>query len=112
MRRMDRMEAGKYFYTTDIYEPEEVRSEVGSKQTTYKYLVTTKAGIIYNKGSRAVVGESEIFYDTTLTFIFRAYAPITENSRIKYDGDFYRVVSLEKRQDYNDIQVIAEKVNE
>jgi len=56
--------------------------------------------------------ESEVFYGTSKEFIVRSYHNIDEFYRIKYQNNFYRIVSMDKRREMNDILILAELVNE
>jgi len=103
--------AGKYRYDVEVYSPENAKSSVGSNMTTWTKVYTTKADVRFNSGNRSVV-ENEVFYDYSKVFILRMYVPIGDFDRIKFDGKYYRVINIDRRKEYHDIEVLAELVND
>lgn len=92
-----------------IEEPITSRDEYGSQQVSWKEVITTRAQVIYTKGNRHS-DELEVYYDHNPIFKVRHYHNINEYMRIKYEGKYYRLLSIQK-----DIQVttlITELVNE
>lgn len=105
------MVAGRYNERIEILKAHSEKTAVGS--TTIEWLpeVTTRANVVYNNGNRTIA-EGEVFWPISKTFIVRSYVPVTEQDRILFQDKQYRILSVDKRRDYNDIEIHSELVNE
>lgn len=95
----------------DIYKSKITTTEYGDSSVIYELYYSTRARVQYNSGSR-VNENSEIFYPNVKTFIVRHYVPVEEPMRIKYDGKYYQIESINKDEDYHNIVITATLVNE
>lgn len=105
------MKAGMLKESISLYKPIVTKSDFGGTNVTYESFYTTRAAVLWNSGSR-VNENNEIVFPQYKTFIMRTYVPITEQTRIKFNGKFYRVESIELNKKYNDLQVNAQLINE
>ena len=80
-------------YPIEIYELVTTKTEYGTIQTHYELKYETKAHIIFNSESQ-VISEGEIFYPVNRTFIVREYVPVVETDRIKWDGKWWKIMSI------------------
>ena len=87
-----------------------IKSDYGTIQTSYAKKYETKACVRFNS-ENMVVSEGEIFFPVNRTFIVRAYVPIVETDRIEYQGQEYKILSINKNIYYNDIEVVTTLVN-
>lgn len=90
-----------YSYAT-LYDP---------TKTSYCSYYPTRAQVIYNGGNRHVEN-NEIQIPYSKTFVTRIYVPVTDTSWIKWKDDYYRVTSIDKSRDYQEITIHSELVNE
>lgn len=94
-----------------IYKPTTVVNDYGERVETYDLLYTTRARVVNDGGGRNLVN-SEIFYGYSKSFVVRYYVPVENICRIKWQNNDYRVISVEKRRDTNDILIKTELINE
>ena len=73
--------------------------------------MTTRAKVEYNTGARTKEND-EIVFNYQKTFNLRSYVPVVDTSQIEWQNKRYRVLSVEKRRENNDLIVIAELINE
>lgn len=105
------MKAGLLKEKVFIYKPVITKTDFGDTKVDYELYYPTRAAVLWNSGNRENEN-NEIFFAQNKTFIIRSYVPITEQSRIKFNGKFYRVLSVEPNKVYNNLQVVAELINE
>lgn len=94
----------------DILELVTEKTEYGTIQTHYELKYSTRAYVKFNS-QQQIISEGEIYYPDTRTFIVRAYVPVVETDRIRWDGNDYDITSINKNIYYNDIEIICNKVN-
>lgn len=103
--------AGLFNKQIEVYKPLTLTNSVGATSITWTKMFETRANVRQvgmNRGQQV----NEIFYPTTKEFIIRSYHHLDEFHRIKYQNNMYRIVSLEKRREMNDIVIIADLINE
>lgn len=105
------MQAGLLNRQIEVYKPVTLTNTVGSTTTTWTKVFETRASVRQTGMSRGQQ-VNEIFYPTTKEFIIRSYHHIDEFHRIKYQNNFYRIVSIDRRRETNDILIISDIVNE
>lgn len=105
------MNAGSLKYLITIQEPITTRNEFGSQEVKWKDVVNTRAEVIYNRGNRQSDG-LEVYYDYTPTFRIRYYHNINDYMRIKYEGKYYRILSVQKELLTQSVTIITELINE
>lgn len=72
---------------------------------------TTRAKVIHLSGSRTFRND-EIMYPYNKTFVLRYKSPITEDNLIKWQGNLWRVMSIDHDRDMMQTVVQTEIVNE
>lgn len=105
------MIAGRLNEVIKVYNVETTVNDYGERIEDYVLSMTTRARVDFNSGSRTNEND-EIVYNYQKTFNVRSYVPVTDTSHIEWQEKMYRVLSVEKRREYNDIVVIAELINE
>lgn len=105
------MKAGQLTDIIEFYKPYDVTTDYGNIKKKWEFHYRTRASILYNSGYRTLENY-EIVYPTTKTFIVRHYVNVIETMRIKYDGKYYQITSIKKNKLYNNIEIIADLVNE
>lgn len=94
----------------EIYELVTTKTEYGTIETSYVKKYDTKAMVKFDSESQ-VVSEGEIFYPINRTFIVRAYVPVIESDRIRFDKKDWRILSINRNIYYNDIEIQTTLVN-
>ena len=105
------MRAGLLKDIIEIHEPEITINDVGEQTTTYKKKSEIRARVIHGSGSRGVSND-EVVYPYTKNVQVRIYQNIDDFDRVKYDGKFYRILSIETKKDLQCKDVLMEVVNE
>ena len=95
----------------EVYKPVTVTNAAGYTSIKWTKVFETRANVRQTGMSR-VQQINEIFYPTTKEFIIRSYHQLDEFHRIKYQNNFYRIISIDRRREMNDILIIADLVNE
>lgn len=95
----------------EIHELVTEQNEYGEVRSYYRYKCSTRSHIMFNSENQ-VVSEGEVFYPINRTFIVRAYIPIVETDRIKWDNKMWKVMSINKNIYYNDIEIQTTLVND
>lgn len=94
----------------EILQLNTVSSASGHNKATYEHKYNTKAHITFNSENQ-IVSEGEVFYPTTRTFIVRAYVPVVETDRIRWDNKDWKIISINKNIYFNDIEIVTALVN-
>ncbi len=105
------MKAGTLKYIIELYKPTTYTTDFGDCDTHWDFYYKTHANVIYNSGTRTNEN-SEIFYPTTRTFIVRHYVPVEKTMRVKFGNDYFQIISVNPNKYYNNIEIIADLVNE
>lgn len=94
-----------------LYRPTITVNDYGERSETFELVYTTRARVINDGGSRTIEN-SEIFYPYQKTFMVRYYVPVEDVYKVKWQNNDYRIISTEKRRDYNDILIKTELIND
>ena len=105
------MFAGQFNEIIKIYKSIETINEYGEREITTQLDYTTRAKVEETSGTRQNEN-NEIVYDHLKTFYTRSYVPVTDTSIIEFDGRKWRVISIDRRKEHNDIKIVAELINE
>lgn len=95
----------------EIYRPTTTINDYGERVETYELIYTTRAEIINDSGGRTVENH-EIVNTYNKTFNVRYYVPVLDTDEIRWQNKRYRIITTEKRRNYNDIQIKTELINE
>ena len=105
------MNAGLLNEIIRILKPETIINEYGERKENFNVSYITRARVMNDSGSRSVEN-NEIVYGYSKTFNIRSYVPVNENCMIEWQNRTYRIITIEKRREFNDIMVKTELVNE
>ena len=105
------MKAGLLTEIIDIYSPTIVINDYGERTETLEKTYTTRAKVNWDSGNR-VLSNEEIYYDYSKTFNVRYYVPVKETDQIEWQNKRYRIITIEKRKEYNDILIKTTLINE
>lgn len=103
--------AGKLTERLDFYHLIETQSDSGFKHTDEVFFWTCKVERMKNKETY-LVDADEIFHRNELTFRFRYNKDINETDIVKYNGDKYRITSLNAFPRDREMTIICLKINE
>lgn len=104
------MNAGILKEIIQLYQPVVTKTEHGASRTQWEIYYETHANVTYSGGNRSDE-HNELVYNNSYRFIVRHYVPVKENMRIKYNGNDYKIISIEPNKYYNDKEIYCEKVN-
>lgn len=102
--------AGQLTETLKFYEVIEAQSGSGFKHTEEVYKFTTRAYRTKNKETYTVDAD-ELFHTSELTFKMRC-RDVKETDIVVYEGQKYRITSLDKFKADNQLTIILSKINE
>ena len=105
------MVAGKLDTIIEIHKPYLHKNEYGEVEDSFEKSFQTKAQVVYNSGNR-IIDNNEIFNEYKVQFIVRIYHRISELDRVKYDGKFYQIESIEKSRQFQLMKLNTVIVNE
>lgn len=105
------MRAGLLTEPITIKEPIIIKDEFGGNAIDWKDVISTRAKVTYNSGSRQNQN-NEIVNTYTVTFTIRLYHRIDEPMRILWNGNKYRILSINRELYKQSITIITELINE
>jgi len=109
------MRAGTLKYPVQIWKVMVTQNDYNEQKDVYRLYYNTRANVTYNSGSRTDIN-NEIVYPKNLTFEVRNYVPVTNFDRLKYNGDYYRILAIEEEdstlQHSMMKKIVCEKVEE
>lgn len=94
-----------------FYHVIESQTMSGFKETTEVFYYTCRADRLKNK-ENYVVNADELFHFPHLTFKIRYNKEILATDIVVYEGDRYRITSLDKNALDNELTIIIEKIND
>ena len=103
--------SGKLTETLQFYEIVETQSSSGYNHTEEKYMINVRAERFKNKENYVIEAE-ELFHSSLLSFRLRYRKEINETNIVVYDGERYRITSLNPYKKTNEITIILEKIND
>lgn len=103
--------SGKLTEILEFYQVVETQSESGYKSTEEVYMFQVRAERIKNK-ENYVVDAEELFHSSELRFRIRYRKEIEETNIVVYEGQRYRITSLDKYMEDNQLTIILAKINE
>lgn len=95
----------------EIYRLNTKPTEYGTIEATYDFYRSTRAHIMFNSET-VTTDNGEIWHPTTRTFIVRTNNDVYETDRIKWDNQWWRILSINKNDYYGNIEIITEKINQ
>jgi len=94
-----------------FYRVVETQSGSGFKQTQEERMFDVRAERIKNK-ENYLVDADELFHSSELRFRIRYRREISETNIVVYEGERYRITSLDKYMEENQLTIILAKINE
>lgn len=95
-----------------FYRVVETQSGSGFKHTEEVLMFSVRAERLKNR-ENYVVDADELFHSSELTFRLRYRSEINETNIVEYEGQRYRITSLDRYvQDNNQLTIILAKINE
>lgn len=105
------MQSGLLRDIIEFEQRELITNEFNEQMIEYKSCLTTKAQVEYSSGSRAIEN-NEMVVNYSPVFNIRYYHNINETMRIKFNNQYYRIVSIQPFKQYQYKKIIAELINE
>lgn len=97
--------------TLHFYEVVETQSESGFKHTDEVFKFKVRAQRTKNKEKYTIDAE-ELFHSSELTFKCRYRKEIKETDIVVYENQRYRITSLDKYKEANQLTIMLSKINE
>lgn len=97
--------------TLHFYEVVETQSESGFKHTEEVFKFKVRAQRTKNKEKYTIDAE-ELFHSSELTFKCRYRKEIKETDIVVYENQRYRITSLDKYKEANQLTIMLSKINE
>ena len=94
-----------------FYRVVETQSESGFKSTEEIFMFRVRAERLKSKMEFGV-DAGEIFHSSSLTFRLRYRREISETNIVEYEGQRYRIISIDKYVPDNQLTIILDKINE
>ena len=105
------MRAGLLNYPITIQEPVTVKDVYGANGIDWRDIISTRAQVTYNTGNRQNQN-NEIIQCYTVTFHIRLYHKVNEQMRIIWNGNKYRILSINRELYKQSITIVTELINE
>jgi head-tail adaptor len=88
------MKAGLLTEHIEIWKKTLETNKYGEETETWSKSYETRARLVHDGGSR-VISNDEVMFTHSKTFQVRDYVPVGNYDRIKWEGDFYRILNIE-----------------
>ena len=105
------MRAGLLNNPITIQEPITLKDVYGANGIDWKDAINTRAQVAYNSGNRQNQN-NEIIHCYTVTFTIRLYHKVNEQMRIIWNGNKYRILSINRELYKQSITIVTELINE
>lgn len=105
------MRAGLLDTDIEITRPVTSKNQFGEKELEYQFHYQTKARVVYNSGNRALEN-GEILYNYSLSLEVYDYVDVADTDHVTYEGQEYRILSIEHDKHLMKKTLRVEKVNE
>jgi len=103
--------SGQLTEVLEFYKVVETQSESGYKSTEEVFMFKVRAERSKNR-ENYLVDAGELFHSSELTFRLRYRKEIEDTNIVVYEGQRYRVTSLDKYTEENQLTIMLEKINE
>ena len=105
------MKSSDLKHRIEIYKQHIEKTEFGRTNITYEPRCSCRARVNYLTGNRTTIND-EIFYSVDREFIVRSNVPITYSDVIKFENDFWQILSIDNIHEYNDIVIKTTRLND
>ena len=103
--------SGKLSEILEFYKVVETQSESGYKHSEEVFMFRVRAERLRNK-ENYLVDADELFHASELTFRIRFRKEIEETNIVVYEGKRYRITSIDKYTQDNQLTIILAKIND
>lgn len=103
--------SGQLTEILEFYKVVETQSDSGFKSTSEVFMFRARAERTKNK-ENYLVDADELFHSSELTFRLRYRKEVDETNIVVYEGQRYRITSLDKYAHDNQMTIILAKINE
>lgn len=97
--------------TLKFYEVVETQSQSGFKTTEERLFCTIRAERLKNK-QNYTVNADELFHTCELSFRLRYREGMNDTNIVEYQGERYRITSMDRYTRDNEVVIIMSKINE
>lgn len=97
--------------TLKFYEVVETQSASGFKTTEERLFCTIRAERLKNK-QNYTVNADELFHTCELSFRLRYREGMNDTNIVEYQGERYRITSMDRYTRDNEVVIIMSKINE
>ena len=104
------MRAGLLTELVTIKKAEVEKNEYGQEETIWNDYLVTRANVTYKTGSRDTENNENI-NTYTVDFTVRSYHIIDEFMRILWNGNIYRILSINRDKRKQSITITGELIN-
>lgn len=94
-----------------IYRPTITKNEFGEDIEVYNFLSSHRARVVHNGGSRTIATD-ETTFPYMKTFIVRVYVDVVEQDVIEWQSKRYRVMSIDKSRELQQITITTEIIRD
>jgi len=106
------MKAADLFYRINIYKMTKTATDFGEVRYDWNTLRTScRARVNYSSGTRTVQND-EIYYAVDREFIVRSYVEVEDTDIIEWNGEKWRILSIDHNRQYNNIFIRTTKINQ
>lgn len=105
------IQSGLLTETLQFYETVETQSKSGYKSTEQIFKLKVRAQRTKNK-EKYIEDAGELFHTSELTFKLRYRKEIKDTDIVVYEDEKYRITSLDKFKEANQLTIILSKINE
>lgn len=95
----------------EIYKVTENRTASGAVERSYSFKCSCRARVNYSSGTRTIDND-EIFYSVDREFIVRSYIVVKETDEIRWNGQRWQILSIDRNRTYNNIVIKTQLYNE
>jgi len=95
----------------EIFKTIITEGDFGRTNISYEKKGETRARVNFSSGNR-IVENDEIFFTVEREFIVRSYVDISDTDIIRFEGNDWRVLSIDRVHDYNNIIIRTTKINQ
>ena len=104
--------SGKLTEKLDFYKVVETQSESGFKHSDEVFMFTTRAERTKNTENYIVDANAELFHSLELRFRLRYRKEIEETNIVVYNGERYRITSIDPYKEENQLTIKISNINE
>lgn len=95
----------------ELFAPHAIETASGSSNIEWESVGLYRANVRQMSSNRTE-GINEILYDFRREIIVRYYVPVEEYYRVKYNNQWYNILSIDKDRVKQQITIVVERVND